>query len=239
MNKVKRAIILAAGIGERMKPITYDIPKPLVEVNGSRMIDTVIDALHYNGIEEIYIVVGYLKEKFNILNKKYDNLFFIDNPYFKESNNISSLYMAREHLDNSIILDGDQIIYNKDILKPDFGLSGYNAKWCQEHTDEWLMTLENGIIKSCSRDGGSQGWQLYSISRWNYEDGKKLKELLEIEFEKKHNTKIYWDDIPMFCYPEKFTLGIMEMKENDVVEIDSINELKKIDKKYCGGYINE
>ena len=64
MNTVKRAIIMAAGIGKRMQPVTFDIPKPLIKVNGKRMIDSVIDALHKNSIFEIYVVVGYLKEQF-------------------------------------------------------------------------------------------------------------------------------------------------------------------------------
>ena len=58
MYKVERAIIMAAGIGKRMQPITLDTPKPLVKVNGVRMIDTVIKGLRENGITEIYVVVG-------------------------------------------------------------------------------------------------------------------------------------------------------------------------------------
>ena len=58
MHTVKRAIIMAAGIGKRMQPVSLDTPKPLIKVNGKRMIDTVVDALHDNGIYEIYVVVG-------------------------------------------------------------------------------------------------------------------------------------------------------------------------------------
>ena len=56
MHEVKRAIIMAAGLGNRMRPVTLTTPKPLVRVNGKRMIDTVIEGLHDNGITEIYIV---------------------------------------------------------------------------------------------------------------------------------------------------------------------------------------
>lgn len=55
-NHVERAIIMAAGTGTRMRPVTLTTPKPLIRVKGVRMIDTVIQALHENGIYEIYVV---------------------------------------------------------------------------------------------------------------------------------------------------------------------------------------
>lgn len=233
MNKVKRAIIMAAGIGKRMQPLTLETPKPLIEVNGTRMIDTVINALHKNGITEIYIVVGYLKEKFQILKEEYNGITLIENPYYNTCNNISSLYVAREHLSDAIILDGDQIIYNPEILDPYFTHSGYNAIRTDELTDEWLLTVDNNdIITACSRTGGEKGWQLYSVSRWSSEDGAKLKKHLEIEFIEKKNRQIYWDDVAMFCYPEDYTLGIKKMQKGDIVEIDTIRELAQMDNKY-------
>lgn len=232
MSKVKRAIIMAAGTGSRMMPVTLETPKPLIKVNGIRMIESVIQGLHNNGIYEIYIVVGYLKEKFYFLESKYKHLHIIENPYFSTCNNISSLYVARDHLEDSIILDGDQMIYNDKILDPYFEYSGYNAIWTDTYTNEWLMTLDNGIVVKCNKNGGSQGWQLFSISRWNKQDAKKLKKYVIEEFITHKNSQLYWDDIPMFYHLNDFHLGIKKMNREDIIEIDSLDELIAIDSTY-------
>lgn len=232
LHTVKRAIIMAAGKGERMRPLTLERPKPLIRVNGERMINSVIHALHENGISEIYVVVGHLKKQFLPLEEEYPGLKLIENPDYDRCNNISSLYYAREHLSDCIILDGDQIIRNPSVLAPAFERSGYNAVWTDEETNEWLLTVEDGVITRCSRTGGKGGWQLYSISRWSAEDGAKLRRFMEWEFEEKKNTSVYWDDVPVFFHPEDFELGIREMSRNDVVEIDTLEELASQDPSY-------
>ena len=98
MHEVKRAIIMAAGLGNRMRPVTLTTPKPLVRVNGKRMIDTVIEGLHDNGITEIYIVAGYLKEQFYELENEYPGVTIIENPYYESCNNMLQEIILRMQL---------------------------------------------------------------------------------------------------------------------------------------------
>lgn len=232
-HTVKRAIIMAAGMGNRMHPLTFTTPKPLIEVNGKRMIETIIDALLENGIEDINIVTGYLSDAFKVLLEKYPDINLINNPDYEKYNNISSLYAAKDLLDTDVIItDGDQVVYNKDIFDPAFSRSGYNATEVTSFTKEWVMTVENGIVTACSENGGDKGWQLYSVSRWKREDALKLKDLLELEFEVNKRRDLFWDDIPMSLHMNEFQLGIRVMNTGDIHEIDSLEELKEIDSNY-------
>lgn len=223
---------MAAGRGSRLQPLTLSTPKPLIKVNGQRMIDTVIQGLRANGIKEIHVVVGYQKEKFECLKETYEGLSLIENPYYDTCNNISSLYVARHLLEDAIITDADLLVYDSSVLSPIFERSGYNCVWTDAPTDEWLLTLENGIVTHCSRTGGKSGWQLYSISRWTAEDGRKLKKHLEFQFEQKRNQQIYWDDVALFCHPDEYRLGIREMQPGAIIEVDSLEELVKLDPDY-------
>lgn len=157
----------------------------------------------------------------------------MENPYYDTCNNISSLYIARDYIEDCIILDGDQLIFDPTVLSPEFERSGYNSVWTETPTNEWLQQVENGIVRSCSRTGGKKGWKLYSISRWNTEDGKKLKAHLEQEFKTNKNHQLYWDDVAMFCHKNEYELGIREMKEGDVIEVDNLKELTILDPHYA------
>ena len=86
--RVKRAVIIAAGFGTRLVPITFNTPKPLVRVHGERIIDRLLDACLAAGINEIYIVRGYLSELFDQLLYKYPMIKFLENPVYNEANNI-------------------------------------------------------------------------------------------------------------------------------------------------------
>ena len=224
---------MAAGLGNRMRPITETVPKPLVQVQGRRMIDTILSALHQNGIWEIYVVVGHLKEAFASLPEENPGLQLIDNPDYLTCNNISSLYYARAHLENVVILDGDQLIRDPAILTPQFERSGYCCIWREKPTDEWVLSLKDDVVTACSRTGADHGWELHSVSFWSREDGARLRRQLEEEYVEKKNTDIYWDDVALFCHPEDYALGIRPIPAESLQEIDSVEELRAVDPTYC------
>ncbi len=235
MPIIDNAIIMAAGKGTRMRPLTYQTPKPLIKVNGKPMIESVIDGLHQNGIDDITVVVGYLSEHFAYLTNKYTGLKLINNPYYDRYNNISSLYVARNELKNTVILDGDQVVTNTQILDRHFNYSGYAGVKIDQWSDEWIMHVnnENRII-SCNRDGDDHGWRLYSLSKWRAMDSERLKRLLTHEFEDLHHYDLYWDDVAMFKYFDQFELTMMPIKRNDIIEIDNLDQLREVEQYLKG-----
>ena len=235
MHKAKRAVIMAAGRGSRLDPLTRTVPKPLLPVRGSTFLERAIAVLHESGIEEIHIVVGYLAMAFAPIAARDRRVHLIENPYHSSCNNISSLYVARAHLEDAVILDGDQWIANPMILALQFEHSCYCCTKPQRETREWLLTAPHGRVVSCSRTGGVPGaadWQLWSVSFWTAKDGQKLRRFVEEDFAKEANRDLYWDDIALFLHPDAFSLGIRPVKEGDLMEIDTCAELAAFDPAY-------
>lgn len=113
-----QALILAAGMGNRLRPLSKETPKALVEVNGVPILFNALDSLHNNGIKKTHIVLGYMGEV--IKNRVGDNwkgmeINYIVNKEYQETNNIYSLWMARDILDDdTILMECD--IYFEDAL---------------------------------------------------------------------------------------------------------------------------
>ncbi len=228
--KVKRAIFVAAGFGSRMIPITLNTPKPLVRVKGVRIIDTMLDAVVRAGIEEIIIVRGYLSEQFDQLIYKYPNITFIENPAYNESNNISSALCARYLIGNSYICEADIVLKNPNLIRKYQYKSNYCGVPC-ESTDDWCLYASKGRITGVSV-GGTNGYRMLGISYWTDSDGKKLANCLEKAYNQPGGKERYWDSVPLSIFKEDFNLSVRECKFEDFDEVDTFNELKKLDSVY-------
>ena len=228
--RVKRAVIIAAGFGARMVPITLNTPKPLVRVKGNRIIDSCLDALKEAEINEIYIIRGYLSEQFDQLLYKYPTIKFIENPMYNEANNLSSIVCAGDLLQNSYIIEADILIYNKHLIKKYQYCSNYLGVPVKR-TDDWCVKLSGGHVVKMSI-GGENCYQMVGISYWTPEDGKKLYIDARAVFNSPGGKERFWDQVPLEYCMKNYIVEVRQCSFDDYREIDTFNELKQIDESY-------
>lgn len=230
--RAKRAIFIAAGFGTRLVPITFNTPKPLVRVHGTRIIDRLIDACLEAGINEIYIVRGYLGELFDQLLYKYPMIKFLENPVYNEANNISSSLVARYMLSNAYVFEADLLISNPKIIKKYHYTSDFLAIK-KERSDDWCFKVKDGVIVEEKVGGqGDDIWQMVGISYWNEADGHKLSQDIQEVYQSPGGKERYWEQVPLVYKKEHYAVEVRECHDEDIVEIDTFKELKAIDKTY-------
>lgn len=229
-HKAKRAVFIAAGFGTRLVPITLNTPKPLVRVHGERIIDSLIDACLEAGIEEIYIVRGYLAEQFDQLLYKYPMIRFLENPLYNEANNISSALVARYLLSNAYVFEADLLLYNPKIIRKYHYRSDFLGIRTVR-TDDWCFEVADGLIKE-EKVGGTDCWQMVGISYWNHDDGQKLSQDIADVYAAPGGRERYWEQVPLVYRKKHYNVELRECTSEDVIEIDTFRELKQIDKTY-------
>lgn len=228
--RAKRAVFLAAGFGTRLVPITLNTPKPLVRVFGERIMDRLIDACLMAGIDEIYVVRGYLSEQFDQLLYKYPMIKFLENPLYNEANNIGSALVARYLLSNAYVFEADLLISNPKIVTKYHYTSDFLAIK-KDRTDDWCFEVKGGVITE-EKVGGVDCWQMVGISYWNEADGHKLSADIPDVYNSPGGRERYWEQVPLVYRRENYAVALRECYDSDIVEIDTFRELKAIDKTY-------
>jgi len=176
IEKAKRAIFLAAGFGSRLLPITETVPKPLVKVNGVRIIDTLIDACLAADIKEIYVVRGYLADQFSCLREKYPMIRFLNNSAYETTNNISSAFLAQNLLENAYVFEADLFLSNPSLIQP-YHESSNVLGIPVDSTDDWCLIAdaEGNVAEEKLGGHGPNCYQMVGIYYWNAADGRRLK----------------------------------------------------------------
>ena len=228
--RVKRAVFFAAGFGPRLVPITLPPPRPLIRIRGTRIIDTMLDAVLAAGIEEIYIVRGYLGEQFDQLLHKYPGIRFIENPIYNESFNISSAMCARHLLQNAYVLEADLLLRRPELIQKYQYCSNYLGVPV-EVTDDWCFETKNNVITSVGI-GGKSCYHMFGISYWDETDGARLYADIKDVFEAPGGKERYWDLVPVQYCKDHYRVGARECSFADIAEIYTIMDLKKLDPAY-------
>lgn len=232
--RVQRAVIMAAGFGSRLVPVTLNTPKPLVRVNGVRIIDSLLDALLAAGIEEIYLVRGYLAEQFDQLLVKYPMIKFINNPFYNEANSISSAICAKEYLHNAYICEADLLIKNPGVITK-YQYSTNYLGVPVEKTDDWCLITKNGYATKLAV-GGTNCHHIFGISYWTEEDGARLSNDLPLAYEQPGGRERIWDQVALEIFPKEYKIQPRPCTFEDIIEIDTFKELCAVDPAYSVKY---
>jgi choline kinase len=120
-RQVTTALLLAAGTGSRLHPLTNSAPKCLTELNGKTLIERLVHALQSNGIQRLVVVVGYLESQIiHYLDQMEHDLEieYITNSKFQTTNNIYSLWLAREKINEPFLLVECDLVFDPELLLP-------------------------------------------------------------------------------------------------------------------------
>ncbi|MBO4696941.1 MAG: NTP transferase domain-containing protein [Lachnospiraceae bacterium] len=232
--RAKRAIIVGAGMGTRMMPATADRPKPMVFVNGTRIIDTLIDALAAVGIKDIIVVGGY---RFEVMEKelpeKYPFLRLLENKKYSAENNISSALLAKEYFRGGCYFcEADVLVRNPEIIRKYHYNTDILGSWSLE-TDDWCFTSDNGMLADYKK-GGTHCYNYYGISYWSDKDSAELRKDWEELYETPDGKELFWEFPAFMIRKEKYKVEIRPCEKTDVMEIDNFSELVLLDNSYSG-----
>ncbi len=165
-----------------------------------------------------------------ILLKKYPNIKFIYNEKYNEANNISSAYLVRDKFANSYVLESDLYLYNSNLIRKYEYHSNFLG-FKVDRSDDWCLDTKNGIITR-EKIGGTNCYQMCGISYYDNNDGRKMKDDIKEVFDSPGGKEKYWEQVMLDIKKSDYKIYLRECQKDDIIEIDTFNELKAIDKTY-------
>lgn len=229
--KVDGALIIAAGFGSRFVPLTFEMPKGLLEVFGERMIERQIRQLHEVGITDITIAVGYLKEKFEYLTDKY-NVKLLYNPEYSCKNTLATIYRARKVLEgrNMYVLSSDNWM-RANMFHPYECGAWYSAAYMDGETSEWVLSYNKKGRITGVQVGGTDAWVMYGPVFFSRGFSAGFLPLLEKYYHTPGTEQFYWEQVYL-DHVEELEMDINRQPDNQVYEFENLEELRKFDPRY-------
>lgn len=223
-RRPRNAIILAAGYGMRMVPINVEVPKGLLEIKGEPLIERLICQLHEVGIEDIDIVVGFMKEQYEYLIDKY-NVNLVFNKEYVHKNNLHSLKQVADNLGNTYIIPCDIWCENNPFSRKEW----YSWYMVTDEEDERSSVRVNRKKELVTVKRGEIGSTMIGIAYILHEEAEVLKKKIKMLTEKKENDQAFWE--LALLKKDRMIVSPKEMNQNKVHEINTYEQLRELD---CG-----
>lgn len=218
-NEPKNAIILAAGYGMRMVPINMEMSKGMLMVHGEVMIERQIRQLHEAGINDITIIAGFMKESYEYLIDQY-GVELLVNPEYGVKNNLHSLRLAADKIENTYILPCD-VWCEKNPFSDAELYSWYMVTELVDNESEVRANRKRELVKAF---GGNQMIGIAYIAR---EQAKTVRErLLEYDADIRYE-QCFWEEI--LFEKEKMLLAARVEDSENVYEINTYEQLRELD----------
>ena len=234
------AIVMAAGLGNRMRPLTDTTAKPLVKVNGVPLIDTVIAALEKRGVDEIYIVTGYRAEQFEVIGAKNDKVRLVNNPEYATKNNINSVAVVADKMKDAdcFICEADLFVANDALLCRELSQSGYFGKMVKGHSDDWVFdTNAEGRITRVGKCG-DDCFNMVGVSYFKAADAEKIAAAVLEDVKKPENAQLFWDEVvDRLVKAGELDLVVHEVAPNEIVECDTVEDLRALEGMISGNAV--
>lgn len=221
-KKPQRAIILAAGVGMRMVPINTEMPKGLIEVNGEPLIERIVKQLHEVGIEEIYIVVGFMKEKYDYLICKYGVHLLVNKDYV-EKNNLYSVNLVKKYIRNAYIIPCD-IWCDKNPFRRHELYSWYMVSDLANNESNVRVNWEMKLEVIPPKTGGNT---MIGICYLVKEDADVVAERIEALCNNPQNSRLFWEEA--LYYRGRMIVSARVVRSSEVVEINTYEQLRELD----------
>ena len=218
----KNAVILAAGYGLRMVPINMDCPKGLLTVDGEHLIDRLIKQLKEKGINDITVVVGFMKEKYEYLIDTF-GVKLVYNKDYSTKNNLHSLNCVVNKISNTYIIPCDIWCVKNPFSDTEF----YSWYMLNELIDSnsTVRVTRNQSIENIKKE--QSGNKMIGISYISENDSKQLKDNIKKLCKDIANDNVFWEKA-------LFDMGNIEVNANimlssEVTEINSYEQLRELD----------
>ena len=225
------AIILAAGKSEQFAPFTYEKPKGLFRVKGEILIERQIEQLQEAGVKEIYIVIGYMKEKFFYLEQKYGVRLLVNNKYDKKGN-LYSLFLAKEYLRDTFICCADHYFKKNPFLnKNEFNYSYRDCAFQTGQFREFAVTYSDADVITSVEIGGTNQIAMVGHAYFNKRFSDVFTALMENEINDFGVSDLFWEEF-YARHQKELTLYINLCKEEDILEFESIEDLRRFDSEF-------
>lgn len=227
----RNAIILAAGKSNRFAPFTYEKPKGLFCVKGEILIERQIEQLKEAKVEDIYVVVGYMKEKFFYLEQKYGVKLIVNNQFGKKGN-LYSLYVARDFFSNTYICCADHYFSSNPFLDEIATNRSYRACSYQEGKfREFAVTVSDADVITGMTVGGEDSLAMVGHAYMNEKFSAVFKALMEKEINDFGVANMFWEEY-YAKHSKDLTLYAKIFTTDDMLEFDSIDELRSFDSEF-------